>query len=129
MTREEWEKLSTEEYEALPEEERLRHCIKFTEERYISYKKMLEDLFKDKASFPPGDELVEWYKEFLRDGKNTEEKYLKELRLEMEHFRQGMNPPYCYPEYWKSRETKVKVQCTTCEGKGTILKDKEITLE
>lgn len=125
MNWEEWNKLTKEELVALPLEEFLKHLIKFTEERYISYKKMLEDMFKDKVSFPPGDEFTEWYKELLREGKNREEGCLKELRIEMEHCRQGMNPPYCYPEYWKSRDKKVKVQCPTCEGKGTILKDKE----
>ena len=99
MNWEEFNKLTKEELHALPQEEFLKHLIKFTEERYISYKKMLEDLFKDKENFPPGDEFTEWYKELLREGKNREEGCLKELRIEMEHFRQGLNPPYCYGSY------------------------------
>jgi hypothetical protein len=99
MNWEEWNKLTDKELFALPHEEFLKHLIKFTEERYISYKKMLEDLFKNKDIFPPGDEFTEWYKELLREGKNREEGDLKELRLEMEYHRQGLNPPFCYPEY------------------------------
>lgn len=83
----------------MTQEETLKYCIKNTEERYISYKKMLEDIFKDKTNFPIGDELVEWYKELLREGKNREEGSLKELHLEIVHLRQGMNPPFCYPKY------------------------------
>jgi hypothetical protein len=83
----------------MTQEEILRHLIRFAEERYISYKNMLESMFKNKDSFPPGDEFTEWYKELLREGKNREEGFLKELRMEMEYFRQGMNPPYCYTTY------------------------------
>lgn len=99
MNWEEFNKLTREELIALPQEVFLKHLIKFTEERYISYKKMLEDVFKDKVSFPPGDEFTEWYKELLREGKNREEGLLKDLREEIEYFRQGMNPPFCYGSY------------------------------
>ena len=99
MNWEDWNKLTKEEILTLSEEDFLKHLIKFTEERYISYKKLLEDVFKSKESFPQGDELTEWYKEFLREGKNKEEGKLKELRLEMEHFRSRMNPPYMYSYY------------------------------
>ena len=74
----------------------LRKLIKTTEERYLSYKKMLEYMFKDKISFPLNDINVEWYKELLRDGKNQEEGILKELRLELEYHRSGLNPPTFY---------------------------------
>ena len=40
----------------MTQEETLKYCIKNTEERYISYKKMLEDIFKDKTNFPIGDD-------------------------------------------------------------------------
>lgn len=106
MTREEWDKLTEAEYLALSEEERLRHFIKFTEERYISYKKMLEDLFKDKTAYEPGSwqaEFKEWFKNDLREMKNREERDLKELHIEMEHCRHGLNPPWCYPDYKKKR--------------------------
>ncbi len=83
----------------MTQEETLKYCIKNTEERYISYKKMLEGIFKDKVNFPIGDEFVDWYKELLREGKNEEEGYLKKLQLEITNLRQGMNPPFCYPKY------------------------------
>lgn len=99
MTWEEWQKLSKDEIQSMPNDEFLKHLIKFTEERYISYKKMLENIFKDKENFPIGDEFTEWYKESLRESKNREETSLKELHLELEHHRHGLNPPYCYPDY------------------------------
>jgi hypothetical protein len=117
MTREEWDKLTEEEYLALSEEERLKHLIRFTEERYVSYKKMLEDIFKDKETFPPGEEFTEWFKSDLREMKNREENDLKSLREEIRHLREGMNPPWCYPDYWPKKE---KVICTACNGKGQI---------
>lgn len=80
----------------MTQEEILKNLIRVTEERYISYKKMLEDIFKDRNSFPATDEFVIWFKEYLREQKNYEEGKLKELRLEMEHYRSRMNPPYMY---------------------------------
>lgn len=80
-------------------EEHLKEFVRSTEERYISYKKMLEDMFKHKDSFPQGDELTEWYKELLRDGKNRAESDLKTLREELTDYRQGLNPPFCYNVY------------------------------
>ena len=73
------------------EEDFLRPLIKNTEARYIDYGKILTELYKEKA---------EWEKTpMLRDYKNMEEKTLKELRLEQEHARQGLNPPFCYPDF------------------------------
>jgi len=77
----------------------LKQLIRLTEERYISYKKILEGLFKDRNNFPPADEFVVWLKEYLREQKNYEEGKLKDLRLEIEHHRSGMNPPYMYGTY------------------------------
>jgi hypothetical protein len=100
MTQEEFRSMSSEDLRKISEEEFLKHLIRFTEERYIWYKKALEDLYKTK--FEPGDWQTEfnvWFKEHLREMKNREESDLKELRIEMEHCRSGMNPPYCYPAY------------------------------
>jgi len=80
-------------------EEQLKDFVKNSEEIYISYKKMLENVFKDKTNFPPGDEFTEWYKELLREGKNRSESDLKNHREELIYFRQGMNPPFCYRVY------------------------------
>lgn len=99
MNWEEFKNLTSAELVALSEDEFLKHLIRFTEDRYISYKKMLEDMFKDKATFVPGDPFTEWYKELLREGKNREENLLKDLREEIEHCRHGINPPFCYNLY------------------------------
>lgn len=77
----------------------LKELVRQEEDRYISYKKMLEDTFKHKESFPVGDELSEWYKELLREGKNSSESRLKHLREELTDYRQGMNPSFCYNSY------------------------------
>lgn len=79
----------------------LKYLIKNTEARYIDYTKMLADLFKNKDLY--AGEHFDWYKDTLRDNKNSEEKALKSLRLELEHLRHGMNPPFCYVSY-KSKE-------------------------
>jgi len=84
------------------EEDFLRPLIKNTEARYIDYGKMLAELYKEKAEWektPEGAEFFEWYKTLLRDGKNDEERILKKLRLEQEYARQGLNPPFCYPDF------------------------------
>lgn len=106
MTQEEFNALTKEQVKNMPEEEFLKHLIRFCEERYIWYKKQIEFVFKNKESFPPEDEMVIWYKEHLREQKNFEESKLKELRIEIEHLRQGLNPPWCYPHYWKTKESK-----------------------
>lgn len=103
MNWEEWNKLTDEQVKTMPTGEFLRHLIKFTEERYLSYKKLLEELHKEIRTNPPTTdsekEFIEWYRGLLRDGKNREESTLKELRTEIEYHRQGMNPPWCYPDY------------------------------
>lgn len=79
------------------EEDFLRPLIKNTEARYIDYGKMLAALYKEKDEYDV--EFFEWYKALLRDGKNDEERLLKKLRLEQEYARQGLNPPFCYPDF------------------------------
>jgi len=74
----------------------LKELIFNTESRYISYKKMIEDVHKDKVSFPPDSEYVKWYKDMLRDGKNYEEGLLRRLIEEKKNEKEGLNPPYCY---------------------------------
>lgn len=74
----------------------LKELIKNTEERVASYKKMLEDVSRDKINFPPTDEFVEWYKSFLREFKNLEQSLLKDLVEEKTNENQGLNPPFCY---------------------------------
>lgn len=74
----------------------LKILVRNEEDRYISYKKMLEDTFKFKDAFPTGDELSEWYKNLLRDEKNHSESRLKNLREELTDIRQGLNPSFSY---------------------------------
>jgi len=66
---------------------RIRNC----EERFISYKKMLEDVHRDKAAFPPDDPFVIWHKDSLRESKNQEEKWLDRLREERTYY-PGLTP-------------------------------------
>jgi len=70
--------------------------IKASEDRNASYKKLLEDVHKDKVSFPSGDELVIWYREFLRERKNIEQKHLKDLVEEKTNHNEGLNQPFLY---------------------------------
>ena len=83
----------------MTEEEHLKILIRNTEGRYIWYKKEIESLHKSKDIWPSDDAFTIWYKEFLREEKNSSESYLKELQIEMTHCKQGMNPPFCYPAY------------------------------
>lgn len=112
--------MTNEEYEI-----HLKKLIRNYEERYINYKKTLEDVFKDRINYPVKvdeyikvlnctiadhlkheDEIkviaektienVNWYKQFLREEKNENEKELKHLQEELYNFRQGLNPPFCY---------------------------------
>ncbi len=74
----------------------LKLMIKNSEERNDSYKKLLENVYKDKVSFPADDELVIWYKSWLRDNKNSEQGWLKDLVEEKTNHNEGLNPPFCY---------------------------------
>ena len=75
----------------------LKELISNAEKRYIWYKTELENTFKDKVSFPKDDELSEWYKSLLREGKNISESTLKTLVNEKKNENDGLNPPFCYP--------------------------------
>lgn len=66
---------------------RIRNC----EERFISYKKMLEGVHRDKDVFPPGESWVIEHKDNLREGKNMEQQHLAEL-IEEKTYYPGMTP-------------------------------------
>lgn len=122
--------MTNEEYEI-----HLKKMIRNYEERYIWYKKLISEIYKDKITYPDvdndlinndllsspikltdksgnifiGDDAkaeladkinywknVNWYKQFLREEKNENEKELKHLQEELYNFRQGLNPPFCY---------------------------------
>lgn len=81
--------------QTIPQTEKDRLYLKFiirkTEERFLSYKKLLEDAFKSKID-------SEWYKEHLREMKNYEEHSLKVLNTEMTLSNYGANPPFFYKQ-------------------------------
>lgn len=75
----------------VPYEKQLSQWIRASEERFISYKKLLEAAHRDKGSFPPDDPWVIEYKENLRWSKNMEESRLTALREEKTYY-PGMTP-------------------------------------
>ena len=79
----------------------LKTLIKNSEERVSDYKKMLEDVHKDKINFPSTDESVIWYKSLLREHKNSEQIWSKKLIEERTCENEGLNPPFCYQEYYR----------------------------
>lgn len=75
----------------------LKQLVKNAEERIVSWKALLADCHKSKID-------SEWYKEMLRDGKNSDEMSLKNMREELTYFNQGLNPPFCYPQYLNPKQ-------------------------
>lgn len=115
MTKEELDKLTPEELYKLPEEVVLKYYIKTTEERYISYKQMLESMHKDKIVYEPGDWRIEfgvWFKEHLRERKNYEEGNLKRLHTELKY---GGELPF-----WLKEKKEKKTQCACCINQGHL---------
>lgn len=74
--------LTIEEMQKLPHVEWLKYIVKRTEERIVDWKKQLADYHKNKID-------AEWFKEMLRDSKNWDEKWLKDLREELTNLNQG----------------------------------------
>ena len=62
-------------------------------------KALLEEVSRDKITFPPTSEHTIWFRQHLREFKNEVESTLKELILEKTYENQGMNPPYCYKKF------------------------------
>ena len=54
----------------------LKKLIRQSEQRFIWYKKTLEEVYKDNVNFPKTTESDD-YKNLLRELKNEEEKWLK----------------------------------------------------
>lgn len=74
----------------------LKILIKNTEARFIFYKNQLKMISKEKISYPIDNEFIIWYKTFLREQKNAEEKRLKELIKEKRFENEGLNSPFYY---------------------------------
>ena len=83
----------------LDEKEFYKWIINSYEGHLKSYKEIMTYIYKNKEIFE--DEFGEWFKGFVREGINESKQYLKRYRKEYEYFLQGLNPPCCYPEYWK----------------------------
>ncbi len=96
--------------EEIPYEKQLSIWIRNSEERFISYKKMLEGVHRDKDVFPPDDPFTITYKEDLRDSKNSEEINLKRLREEKTYY--PSSPPWLDEMAMTARKKKRDVQST-----------------
>lgn len=72
-------------------EKQLSLWIQACEERFISYKKMLEEMHRDKITYPPNDPMVIIMKEDIRSSKNKEEAHLKKLKEEKTYY-PGITP-------------------------------------
>jgi len=70
--------------------------IQNSEQRFISYKKLLEEVSRDKFNYPPNNEFVIWYKSHLRECKNSEELSLKKMVKDKTYENEGLNPPSFY---------------------------------
>jgi hypothetical protein len=76
----------------------LPKLIKNSEDRFKSYKQLLESVYKD-TEFDKESDFYIWYIKYLREMKNMEESWLKELIDEKTNYNGGLNPPFCYK--WK----------------------------
>ena len=77
----------------------MKNLIKNTEERVAWYKSQLENISRYKKEYVAEDiskEDYDWYKEYIRDQKSTNERFLKSLVEEQTNLNQGLNPPFCY---------------------------------
>jgi hypothetical protein len=73
-----------------------KKLVRNAEERYIWYKKEVENVYKDKVSFPPDEELVIWYKQHLREMKTVEEGWMKENIKTLNYLKEGLDYPFLY---------------------------------
>lgn len=87
------------------EEFDIKKAIINTEERIKYYKELLKEIGMNRDVFPPDDEFVQWIRSFLREQKNDNDSWLKELTLERRYENAGLNPPGCY----KDKELSNKV--------------------
>ena len=86
-----------------PYEKGLRDRIRNSEERFISYKKLLEGVHRDKDAFPPDEQRVIEHKEMLRDAKNNEESHLKHL-VEEKTYYPGITPTQS--KWWMEKHAR-----------------------
>ena len=82
----------------------MKNLIKNTEERIAWYKTQLGNISRYKKDYIDEDiskEDYEWYKDYIRDQKSTNERFLKELVEEQTYLNQGLNPPFYYKKFKK----------------------------
>lgn len=72
----------------------LSELISKSEKRLQSYKEALKEMSVDRDTYPPSDELVIWMKNFAREEKNAEQKWLKFLVDQKTSENEGVNPNY-----------------------------------
>lgn len=72
----------------------LAELITNSEKRLLSHKLTLKEMSIDRDTYPPLDELVIWLKEFIREEKNSEQRWLKMLVEEKTAENEGLNPNY-----------------------------------
>lgn len=82
--------------------EHLKKLINIYQTRVTEYKSLFKDIHINKTVFEQDD----FYKSFLRELKNEDEKVLKELVSELTYYKQGLNPPFCYGKEKKKPEKK-----------------------
>lgn len=75
-----------------------RNIINNCEKRISEYKSLLEQVGRNRDTWDPQDEFTQWFRGHIREQKNQEETYLAKVRDEQRWTRQGLNPPYAYPE-------------------------------
>lgn len=75
-------------------EEHLTLLIRNSETRAIDLKgsKKIKGMIREAYEH----KMPEWFMKHLKELKNSEEKWLKELKEEQRYFRQGLNHPSCY---------------------------------
>ena len=80
----------------LPKEELNKMSISLLERLIKDYKGMLQDTFKTSKEWKCSEEDINWYKDLLRDNKNSLEVYHKEVVQEQSYIKNGLNPPFYY---------------------------------
>ena len=88
--------ITKEEANSLTVEEFNKCGIAILESIIKDCKDMLQEVFKSGKTWLCSEEDLEWYKDFVREHKNSVEAQHKERVLDQKNLREGLNPPFCY---------------------------------
>lgn len=91
--------ITEEELLSLPVEEWNKCSIALLEGIFKDYKDQLQDFFKNHKTWianGASEETIEWFKDYMRENKNSVEAMLKERVAEQQYLRGGLNPPWVY---------------------------------